>query len=511
MAIGDVVGYSNQVEIPGLANIIHEDPLNQATYGNHCELATTGTPSILAVYNDVTNAKGMARIGTRVSDFCIEWGTAVQFNAAAVSNIIPVRVSDTKFLLFYTDTATTYLTCIAGTVAGTVPTLGTKVALTGNIVGTPIGAVYMNTDSVMVAYAAGTTNGQAMMVALTGTTVTYGTAAIFKATTNIVGGGGTTLTQLCSHSTTLATVVYYVSATVTQCVTMTVSGTTITVNTAGLAAFGGSANLQFPSIGALSATTFVVAYTDVTDTGKGNAQVGTISGTTITAGASEYAFDTGNDSSNYRIPCVAVISSTMFSIVFGSTTQYQTLICMGTVAATVITFTGATGIAISNDYTYEYATSSPRIYLTFTKSGQLTFSYLAVASNSPTFLCGMAEFSGVSITVREMCFRLAVAASTENVEVSSIYIQNNKNRAQNTDYMIGLYINGTMTSNRYYYNAYGDQFLPVQAASYCLPMTLGSNPVVVAQNQSLFASLKMRRTQAFKGSGTVFGLKRTVA
>lgn len=503
MAIGDVVAYSNLVDVPGMQSIIHDDALNQATYGNHIELSSS---IIMAVYNDVTNSKGMVRLGTRVSDFCIEWGTAVEFYNGSGGYYIPVRVSDTKFLIVYRD-ASGNGASIAGTVSGTVPTLGTPVTFNASTT-TPIGAVLMDADKVMIAFANGTTNGQAVIASLTGTTIAYGAIATFKATTDITGY--MTLTQLCAHSTTLASVVYRVSATVTQVVTLSLSGTTITPNTAGLAAFGGSANIQFPSICALSATAFVLAYTDVTDSNKGNTQVGTISGTTITAGASEYSFDATNYAT--RVPSIVAMSSTMFAIVYklSATVGYVSL---GSVASTVVTMLGALQVSFAETSVQYYPSpGSTYINLSYTKAGQLTFSYMMNTSYGNQFVCGMFRQDGTAIAYEPMRYRIATATATEQLELSSIYLKSNY-QSFTAAYPCMLYINGTLAANEFY--RYPDTANGATADTLktkVIPPP-GSGPIIVPVNQSLYAAYyeQYQPNNVIRGSSLVNGLKRTVA
>jgi len=500
-----IEAYSNQVEIPGIASVIHEDVLNQATYGNHCELSAT---TILAVYNDVTNSKGMVRIGTRVSDFSIEWGNPVEFSNGSCKHLIPVRISDTKFAIVYVQTNDDDGYIIAGTAAGTVPTLGSEVEFADAVTCTPIGAVLMTTDKVMIAYQDATTNQKAVMASMSGTTVTIGTAATINST--IDSAAYTSLTQLCMHSATLASVAYRVSATVTEVVTLSLSDTTITVNTAGKAAFGGSADIRYPSIVALSATAFVVAYTDVTDTNKGNAQIGTISGTTITAGASEYNFDATNYAT--RKPSVAVISSTIFAIIYSPNSSSSIYAVVATVASTVITFGSTLQVAVNNGYNYPYVSPSTPLCITYTKSGQLTFSYLGAYLNQ--FVCGMLSYVSTSVEYVNMCAKIATAGVGEQVELSSVYLKSNSYGYKvatdiGQDYTASLYLNGTLDSNKIYSTS--DVYMSTSSVSIREVARVGmaNEPIILKSGESLYASVDTFQIGLKKGSCTVFGLKRS--
>lgn len=501
-----IEAYSNQVEIPGIASIIHEDPINQSTHANHCELSAT---TILAVYNDVTNSKGMVVIGTRVSDFAIEWGTAVEFYNGAVEYVIPVRVSDTKFAIVYSHASDHDGYVIAGTVSGTVPTLGTEVEFADATTCYNIGAVLMYTDKIMIAYQNATTNQKVIIASLTGTSIALGSAATINST--IDSAAYTTLTQLCKHSTTLATVVYRVSATVTETVTITVSGTTITVNTGEKAAFGGSADIRYPSIGALNATKFVVAYTDITDTNKGNAQVGTITSTTITAGASEYVFDSASLAT--RVPTVAVISDTLFAVVYGASANAVSS-KIGSVAGTAITFGSELAIASGNSYQYPTRYSSTPIRITYTKSGQLTFSYLNQYLNQ--FICGMLSQNYTTINIASMCHELASASTGEQIEISSLYLKSNGyvgfkcTDNVSTDNTGSLYLNGTLSSNKFYSTS--DTHVSTSNLTHrkTVRLSMSNEPIILTEGQSLYASIDFNQYNfSDKGSCTVFGLKRS--
>jgi hypothetical protein len=509
----NIEAYSNQVEIPGIASIIHEDSLNQATHGNHCELSNT---KILAVYNDVTNNKGMVRIGDRVSDFAIEWGTPVEFYNGAVKQIIPLRLSDTKFLLTYVLGADDDGYCIAATVSGTTPTFGSVVEFADATTCYPIGAVLMDTDKVMIAYQDATVNQKAIIASISGTTITLGTAATINSTidTQVY----TTDSQLCKHTSTLATVVYRVSATVTEAVTLSLSGTTITVNTAGKAAFGGSANIGFPAIAALDSTKFVIAYTDITDTNKGNSQVGTISGTTITAGASEYNFDSLNNSA--RVPSIVALSDKYFALMYSSSSggTYSNECRIAFVSGTVISYYAASTIASgsvsgSTGY-YPGMESGGIVRLTYTKARQLTFSYRSAVLNQ--FICGMLRQDGTTVNFVSMCYKVASASSTQQIEISSVYFKSNIGLfVLSSDYTVegrsaSLYLNGTFSSNKFYSTS-NDKTNYYSATLFeTARLGMSNEPIILAANQALYASIGMNQgTSSRKGSCTVFGIKRS--
>jgi hypothetical protein len=175
-----VEAYSNQVAIHSLGSLIAEDLVNEPTYSNHIELSSS---TIVAVYNDTTTGVAKVIAGNKPSDFAIEWGTPVTFNAGLCAFPIVVAVSATKFAIVYRDTANSnYGTAIAGTVSTNTITLGTKSTFNAAAT-TPVGAVGMDTDKFLITYDNNLASGQAKVATLSGTTLTFGTAFTFSSDT----------------------------------------------------------------------------------------------------------------------------------------------------------------------------------------------------------------------------------------------------------------------------------------------------------------------------------------
>jgi len=499
--------YGNQVEISGIESIIHEDTANQATYGNHCELSNT---KIVAVYNDVTNNKGMVRVGDRVSDFCIEWGEPLEFYNGSCKHIIPIRVSDTKFAIVYVQASDDDGYIIAGTISNTIPTIGTPIEFKDASTCIPIGAELWSDDKVLIAYANGTTNGQCRVVDTSNiNTLVLGTEATFKATTDI--SAYTTLKQVCIHSPTLATVVYRVSNTATKCQCLTLSGSTITPS-GSETTFGGTADIQYPKIGCLSSTTFVLAYLDVTATNFGNCQIGTISGTSITAGANEYSFQAVDLPT--RRHSIVVIDGTKYAIIYsdGTTGQFA---CVATVNGTTISYSNASNIGTGSNGYYYGESFNGTTNLTYTKSNQLTFSWLNRYNNQ--FICGMLEIQTHAIIPKAMCKRVVTVGLNEQIEISSVYLKSNsRGFKMNSSFVTAitgsLYLDGTMSNNMFYSTS--DEGEGMGYYTYereCAKVLLGNNPIILKSGQSLYASINTNQSShSGKGSCTVFGVKRVV-
>jgi hypothetical protein len=306
----------------------------------------------------------------------------------------------------------------------------------------------------------------------------------------------------------LASVVYRVSNTVTEVVTLSLSGTTITVNTAGKAAFGGSADIICPVISSLSATSFALAYTDATDSNKGTAQIGTISSTTITAGASEYNFSSTNFAT--RRLAMVTISSTETILAYTEATNTSYVVRLS-VASTVITFDAPIQLGTGTLSVYPQPLSY--LNLSYTKSGQLTFSYLTKYLNQ--FICGMLTYinNTASYQIYPMCYRILTVDTGEQIELSSVYLYSNYSGlayATNATWA-KLYLDGTLSNNAFYstrdncdpsYNQY-----PI---SECKRLGMSNEPIILTEGQSLYASLNaIQGGQNYKGSCTVFGLKRS--
>lgn len=316
-----IEAYQNKISIKGMMSAIYDDLNYTPSYCQHVELSDT---KILAVYNDTKTSKGMAVIGTRVDKYCIEWGTPQIFYNGNASEILPIKISETKFVIVYNHAdADGY--CIAGTISGTTITFGTEAEYKDAAMVFVLGAVLIDTDKVLFCYEDSSTLTACRIISLSGTTITLGVEATLYAGSVRTANYGS-YQQIAKLSTTLAVFVYGISTTVSEAVTISVSGTTCTVNTAGKAQIAGSQDLYEHAVIALNSTNFVVAYTDVTDSYKGYLYVGNVTGTTISfSGSSEVSFDSGTTYRKfpYWVPISSNASFTELCLISFKTGSYD--------------------------------------------------------------------------------------------------------------------------------------------------------------------------------------------
>jgi hypothetical protein len=503
-----IEAYNNQIAVNGVISTIHESNNGYASWGKHIELSDT---KVLATY--LFNLKSYVVVGNRIDACCIEWGTPVEFLAASASRILPIRMSDTKFLIGYVDGSADGW-CIAGTISGTVPTLGTAVEFKDADTIEINGLEYVGTDKAIVTYA-NTTTMFAKIVSLSSTTITYGAEATVGSGTNL--NNYLSVKQVAVLSTTLAVAVYYVSGTNTECVTLSISGTSITVNTAGKASlYGGSQDIRYPIIWGLSSTVFNVAYNDASSTNKGYIQQGTISGTTITLGGAETAFDAEN--LDGRVTMVAPISGYKVAIIY--TDSNSQALHYKAVDSSSPAGTENDLIGMNDAHIYQWiAIDSGWIGgFTYNATYDIFLVSTVVSQGSQNYIFGMfavkPNYSYYEATVVPMLHKIAETGSTEQIELSSVYFANFNLSSQFTETSSPtlrgiLSLDGTSPDN--YVFVGGSE---MDSNSYTklstLRIPLANCPIVLKPNQKLYAGLsKLIKTIGTKATVTVFGLKRT--
>lgn len=218
-----------------------------------------------------------------------------------------------------------------GTISGTTITWGTPVTVSGAAVtGSLPQVVALSSTSAMIAYADTTNNGiKAVVLSISGTTITVNT--IVSVTSNAIDT--LSLTKL---SSTAALLVFDGSTDKGKAVVLSVSGTTITSNTAFQ--FNGSSNTAPQCVvSAISSTQALVVYSDSGNSSFSTAQVLNISGTTV-SGNTKYVFNS-TASSIFQI---CAVSSTTFGLVYhNSADSGFTATQVLSVAGTVVTFGSA--------------------------------------------------------------------------------------------------------------------------------------------------------------------------
>jgi hypothetical protein len=475
----NVEAYSNQADVVRSTSIIAETREYSSVYSSsgHTDLTTT---LIVAAYTEPGTNKGFVRAGVRENDYCINWGTAVEFSGTA-TEIVIVKVSSTKFLIAYSGADSDGF-CIAGTVSGSTITLGTAVEFADAITCYILGAAFLDTDKVIIAYQNGTTDQRAIVVTLVGTAITAGTSVVVN-NTGTIETNYVNKTQIARLSNTLAIMVYRYN-TASYCVTLSVSGTTITVNTAGASATLGI--IYNPTIAAISATNSMVAYNDASDSARLYVHPITISSTTVTLGTK---VNKVADSSLTRIPTIISISNN------GGSYALSYLPASGGLAgAFILNTTGVTysNFNISSNSTPTYGNIMNvvhKVNMTETKNGQITFSYNS--DGLGLFLCHTLNSFSITPTdkVTMMQYKIAEAGNNEQVEISSIYLS--MTFSSTNQLTVELYIDGNPIGN-----------------IYTTPYVIPNSPIILKSNQKLYMSYR-ENTSYQRVKVAVFGVKRS--
>ena len=247
---------------------------------------------VVLVYRDyLTTNYGMAIVGT-VSGSSISFGTEVTFNTGTPNyTIARFDESTGKVVIVYGDgTNSNYGTAIVGTVSGTSISFGSKVVF-NSAEAQSFGLCYESSAQKMViSYRdeGDTNNGNAIVGTVSGTSISFGSEATFDSD-NIAD------TRLAYDANAGKVVVAYRNGTESNrgyAAVGTVSGTSITFGTRVLFNGGTGVTSNIDIVYDENAQKVVIAYKDGANSDAGAAIVGTVNGTSISFG-SEAVFSTG--------------------------------------------------------------------------------------------------------------------------------------------------------------------------------------------------------------------------
>jgi hypothetical protein len=167
-----------------------------------------GNDKVVGVYRDDGDSdKGKAIVGT-VSGTSISFGSEVEFNTSGDGYDL-ASIGSSKVVIAYKDVGNSgHGTAIVGTVSGTSISFGSEVvyeaATTGNI---DTGIAYIGSDKVVISYQdeGNSSNGTAIVGTVSGTSISFGTAAVFEAAatsiTNSTSIGGDKVVIVYSQGT----------------------------------------------------------------------------------------------------------------------------------------------------------------------------------------------------------------------------------------------------------------------------------------------------------------------
>ena len=184
--VGTVDSSDNSISF-GSATVFESDNLGSGGSNGGALVATFDSNSnkVVLIYRDQNNSSyGTAIVGT-VSGTSISFGTAVVFNSGTTSaSSVTFDSNSNKVVVAYRDESNSDNgTAIVGTVSGTGISFGSEVVFaTGSIVYTS-STFDTNSNKVLISYmnSADSEKGSAIVGTVSGTSISFGTAAIFNA------------------------------------------------------------------------------------------------------------------------------------------------------------------------------------------------------------------------------------------------------------------------------------------------------------------------------------------
>ena len=264
-----------------------------------------------------------------------EVGTPVVFEAAATEYISTTFDSDSnKVVVAYRDSPNSdYGTAIVGTVSGTSISYGTAVVYNSGTTDYVSCTFDSNSNKVVIAYrdigAGSPFPGTAIVGTVSGTSISFGTAVVFNS-------DATSFTSAIFDSSANKVVIAYQDNTGTSygtAIVGTVSGTSISFGTPAVFEAAGTTYIgaTFDS----SNNKVVIGYKDEDNSGYGTAIVGTVSGTSISFG-SDTVYASGN--STYNSACYDSVNDKTVIAYRNESSGSKGTAVIGTVSGTGISF-----------------------------------------------------------------------------------------------------------------------------------------------------------------------------
>ncbi|MCP4168540.1 MAG: hypothetical protein GY759_21970 [Chloroflexi bacterium] len=383
---GDVVGfldgYVHQGSSPGSEHVFNADSAGEMS------AAALSSTQLVVAYRDKGNSDfGTAVIGD-VSGATITYGPEVVFNSDGTSYISVAALSSTKFVVSYSDDVNSkHGTAVIGDVSGSTISFGNEYVFnpddtTATAPTNPISATSLSSTKFVVAYRDGgnSDSGTAVIGDVSGSTISFGTEAVFnsgdtayisvaalssskfvvaytdeensKYGTAVIGDvSGSTISYGSQHVFN-STETKHISAAALSSTHFVVAyadgdgdgpssdmfGTAVIGDVSGSTIDYGNeyvfnvTRTELISTAALSSTQFVVAYSDVNNSGFGTAVIGDVSGSTIDYG-NEYVFNPAVTTDN----SAAALSSTQFVVAYtdNGNSEYGTALVIGPIGSTV--------------------------------------------------------------------------------------------------------------------------------------------------------------------------------
>ena len=379
---------------------------------------------VVVVYYDGGNSNyGTAVVGT-VSGTSISFGTPVVFESATtLESTIAYDVNAQKVVIAYKDGGNSdYGTAIVGTVSGTSISFGTAATYESSGVNNPKMAYDVNAQKHLITYRISHPNdyGYGIVGTVSGTSISFGSRA------DLNTSGFFSHTAMAYDANAQKTVVAYRDGGNSNYGTArvaTISGTSVSF---GTAAVFESAGIQSTGAGYDStAQKVVIGYRDTGNSNKGTAIVGTISGTSISFGTA-VVFE-GGASRVINVVYDASADKTVISYRDDDNSEHGTLV-VGTVSGTSISFGSAIvfeAAAIAG-LGAAYDSSEERTVLTYKDEGNSNQGTGIVFANESTNLTsenyiGIAEYAAADTETATVFIKGGVSPDQSSLTPGQTY------------------------------------------------------------------------------------------
>ena len=321
---------------------------------------------VVIVYRDVGNSnKGTAIVGT-VSGTSISFGSPALFYDAGSDKIkVTFDSSNNKVVVVFCDTANGQARAAVGTVSGTSISFGSDVTFDSGVSNSETAVTFDSSNNkVVVAWRdqANSGYGTAIVGTVSGTSISFGSATVYNS-------GSVYYNAITFDANAGKVVVAYqdsADSSKGNAIVGTVSGTGIS--------FGSEATYTTNVVGHVaitydsSAQKTVVVYKDATDGDDGKAQLGTISGTSISFG-SAVTYESGTA---YNNEIIYDSSAGKVVVVYrdSGNSNYGTY-AVGTVSGTAITFDSPVVFeeAYSHEFGIAYDSNAERVVFSYQDVG----------------------------------------------------------------------------------------------------------------------------------------------
>lgn len=274
-------------------------------------------------------------------------GSIANINTDLAERVTTVPLNATQFLAiyaYYDGASNKIFKAVVGTISGTSIAYGTAVA----IVGTPTGsefssACFVSSGVVFVSYI---TNGgsslNGVILSISGTTVTINTPVTISST----AAGQLNAQSVCALSSTAIFAAYNDSSTSkVRGVVVSLSGTTLTVNTNSII---GGTDTSHATIAFLSSTQ-ILLLSAIDASHPVHASIVNISGTSIGTIGTQVNVETNNWDNSGFSGCISVVTSSEAVVVYGATVSATDTLRAVVLSLSGNTVTANTAVSIGTD------------------------------------------------------------------------------------------------------------------------------------------------------------------